>query len=57
MGKVISLSKVRKDRAKATRRRQGDANSARFGQTLDERRTLAADRDKARRDLDGKKTE
>ena len=57
MGKVISLSKVRKDRAKTARRRQGDANAARFGQTLDERRAEAAQRGRSRRELDGKKTE
>ncbi len=56
MSKVVSLSKVRKDRAKAERRRQGDANSARFGQTIEKRRAEAAERDRARRDLDGKKT-
>lgn len=57
MGKVVSLSKVRKDRARAQRRRQGDANAARFGQTLEERRAQAMERDKAKRDLNGKERE
>ena len=55
MGKVISLSSIKKERARAARKRQGDANSARFGQTLAERRAEAAERDRARRELDGKK--
>ena len=57
MGDVVSLSKVRKDRAQEVRRRKADANAARFGQTLAQRRAEAAQRDKARRELDGKRKE
>ena len=55
MGTVVSLSKYRKERARNERRRKGDENSARFGQTLEQRRADAAERDRNRRDLDGKK--
>ena len=55
MGEVVSFSKAKKLRVRAARRRQADANAARFGLTHEERRAEAAKRDKERRDLDQKR--
>ena len=57
MGAIVSLSKFRKEKARAEKRRRGDMNAARFGQTAAERRAAAQERDRARRDLDGKAKE
>lgn len=52
-GKIVSLSRARKARARADRKRQADENAARFGRSRAEREAEAARADKARRDLDG----
>jgi hypothetical protein len=57
MGKVISLSKARKGRQRTEEKRQADANAVKHGKTLAERRAEAVERDRAKRELDGKKTE
>ena len=57
MGTVVSLSKFKKSRARDERKKRGDQNAARFGLTLDQRRAQASERDRVRRELDGKKKE
>ena len=52
-GKVVSLSRARKDRARAARRAEADANAARHGRTKAERDAEAARAEAARRMLDG----
>lgn len=51
--KVVSLSRARKDRARAARRVEADANAARHGRTKAERMAEDAAAEKARRALDG----
>lgn len=55
--KVLSLSRARKQRQRAAKRAEGDANSARFGQPAAERRRLKDEAEKAARDLDGHRRE
>lgn len=50
--KPISLSKARKDRARAAARRQADANSVKFGRSKAERAADEAQADQAARRLD-----
>lgn len=57
MSKVVSLSKVRKARAKADKRAQADANAVRFGRSKTEKEAEARRAEKARRDLDGHEVE
>ena len=45
-GRVLSLSRVRKDRARARKRAEADANAAKFGRTKAEKM-----RDAAREDI------
>ena len=53
MSKVVNLNRFRKDKARADKRAQGDANSAKFGQTRAQRKLTEAEREKAARTLDG----
>lgn len=57
MSKVVSLSRARKDRAKADKRAAADANAARFGRTRVERDAEEARAAKAARDIDAHKLE
>ena len=50
-GKVVSLSRVRKARARDAKRADADANAAKHGRTRAERIRMAAETEKARRDL------
>ncbi len=52
-GKVVSLSRARKTRARDDKRRQADANAAKHGRGKAEKATDAAVANKAERDLDG----
>ena len=49
----INLNRVRKDKARAAKRAQGDANAAKFGRTKSERARDAAEQAQAERKLDG----
>lgn len=52
-GKVVSLSRLRKARARDEARRQADANAARHGRTKAEKAAEATRARKAEGDLDG----
>ncbi len=54
-GKVVSLSRARKSRARDEDRRQADANAAKHGRTKAERLTDAKRKAKDTRDLDAHK--
>jgi hypothetical protein len=51
----VSLSKVRKARAKSERRAQADANAVKFGRTKAERELDQANAARTHRQLDGHK--
>ncbi len=51
-GKLVSLSKARKTKARAESRRQADANAAKFGRTKAEQTADAAKTDVQKRRLD-----
>ncbi|MBC7156790.1 MAG: DUF4169 family protein, partial [Rhodobacteraceae bacterium] len=53
MAGVVNLRQARKDRARAARRAEGDANAAKFGRPKAERELARARAEKAARDLDG----
>ena len=55
--RVVNLSRARKAAAKDERRRQADANAAKFGRTKAERTAEEARAERARRDLDGHERE
>lgn len=55
MGDVVNLNQFRKDRAREAERRQARDNRVKFGRTGTDKRADKADREKARRDLEGKK--
>lgn len=57
MSKPINLNKFRKERDRAERRRQGDANATKFGRSRAERSLDEARAEKETRDLDGKRRE
>ncbi|MDB6452123.1 DUF4169 family protein [Falsirhodobacter sp. 20TX0035] len=57
MGKIVNLRAVRKTRERDAKRAQGDTNAAKFGLTKAERHRQTAEAEKARRDLDGHKTD
>lgn len=57
MSKVTNLNRFRKDKARAEKRAQGDANAARFGRTKADKALTQAQADKAARDLDGHRKE
>jgi Domain of unknown function (DUF4169) len=52
-GKVLSLSKARKGRARAAKRAGADANAVKFGRSWAERERQEAEDLAARRRLDG----
>ena len=54
---ITNLNKFRKQKARAEKRAQGDANAAKFGRTKAERDLESARKEKDRRDLDGHKRE
>lgn len=56
-GKLLSLSKARKARAKLKKRAQADENAVKFGRGKAEKQRAVAMARKAARDLDGKKRE
>ena len=53
MPKIVNLSLVRKQKARADKRAEADANAARHGRTKAQKALEKAQADKARRDLDG----
>ena len=55
--KIVNLSRARKSRARDDKRRQADANAARFGQTKAEREAAARATEKAAKHLDQHKRE
>lgn len=57
MAEPINLNKVRKARAKATKRAEADGNTVKFGRTKAEKARDRAKADKAKRDLDGHERE
>ena len=54
---ITNLNQFRKQKARAEKRAQGDANAAKFGRTKAERDLETARKEKDRRDLDGHKRE
>ncbi|WP_371153795.1 DUF4169 family protein [Jannaschia sp. 2305UL9-9] len=52
MSKITSLSRARKDRERAAKRKQGDENAARFGRTKAEKARDTAAVEKQVRRLD-----
>ncbi|MBL4917557.1 DUF4169 family protein [Szabonella alba] len=57
MAEVTSLNRVRKERARAQKRAQADANAVKFGRSKAERLRDQAEAAKVRRDLDGARRE
>ena len=57
MSKIVNLNRFRKDKARADKRAQADANAVRHGQSKAAKAQEKAKADKARRDLDGHKLE
>ena len=57
MSKLVSLSKVRKTRARSQRKAQADANAVKFGRSNAAKKAEATRSDQARRSLDGHKRE
>ncbi|WP_439137701.1 DUF4169 family protein [Roseicyclus sp.] len=55
--KIVNLSRARKTRARDDKRRQADANAARFGQTKAERDAATRAAEAAARHLDQHKRE
>ena len=55
--RVVNLGRARKAAAKDERRKQVDANAAKFGRTKAERTAEEARAERARRDLDGHERE
>lgn len=57
MAEIVNLNRFRKDRARAERRAEADANAARHGRSKDQKAREAADAARARAVLDGAKRE
>ena len=55
MSKVVNLNRFRKEKSRADKRAQADANAAKFGRTKADRQLTEAQRDKDARTLDGHK--
>lgn len=55
MGEVINLNQARKARERQEKARTADANRLRYGRTKAEKRREAAEAEKLRRELDGKR--
>jgi phage protein D len=52
MSKVTNLNQVRKQKVRADKRAEADANAAKFGRTKAQKALEQAEADKARRELD-----
>lgn len=52
MAEITNLNRYRKDKARAERRQQGDANAARFGRTRAQKAAEEAERKRTERTLD-----
>ncbi|WP_138423985.1 DUF4169 family protein [Maritimibacter alexandrii] len=52
MSKVTNLNQIRKQKARADKRAEADANAAKFGRTKAQKALEQAEADKARRELD-----
>lgn len=57
MSEPVNLSRFRKQKARADKKARADQNAIAFGRSKAEKESAKALTDKARRDLDGKKTE
>jgi len=55
MGEIVNLNRYRKLQAQRRREQEAVANRAKFGRTRTESQAETAARDRARRDVDGKK--
>ena len=55
MAEIVNLRSKRKEAARAAARAQGDENAMKFGRTKGQKAREAADLDRARKELDGKK--
>lgn len=52
MSKVTNLNQIRKQKARADKRAEADANAAKFGRTKAQKALEQAQADKARQELD-----
>ncbi|SIT00007.1 protein of unknown function [Roseivivax lentus] len=57
MAKITNLTRVRKERARAEKRKTADENAVKFGRTKARKGLEDARAEKARRDLDGHERE
>jgi hypothetical protein len=57
MSKIVNLNQIRKQKNRADKRRQGDANAVRHGLSKAEKELVRARKDKADRDLSGHEKE
>ena len=57
MAEIVNLNKARKARARAEAKGAAAANRVKFGRTKADRDAAAAREDKARKDLEGKRSE
>lgn len=57
MAEVVSLSRARKDRERLKKRIEADANAVKFGRTKAQKARDDQTAEKARRDLDGHRTD
>ncbi|GHC11223.1 MULTISPECIES: DUF4169 family protein [Gemmobacter] len=57
MAEVVNLNRFRKAKARAEARDEADANAAKFGRSKAQKAREAADAERARAELDGKKRE
>jgi hypothetical protein len=55
MAEIVNLRRARKDKARQERGAQAEANRVRFGRTKAEKAADKAGRERAQRDIDGKK--
>ena len=57
MSKPVNLNRYRKEKARAAKKARADENAVVFGLSKAEKTLRDAQRDKSKRDLDGKKQE
>jgi uncharacterized protein DUF4169 len=55
MADIVNLRRARKDKARKQREAEADANRRRFGRTKAEKTSETEARERARREIDGKK--
>ena len=55
MAEIVNLRRARKDKARRERESEADANRRRFGRTKAEKAADKDARERAQRDIDGKK--